>query len=69
MLISNSSTDNPFLSIAEIILSVIHGLLIIFLTVFLGTASLHVSSKYSLYLSKKVEKLVGLVGSSPIRES
>ena len=52
-----------------IILSVIHGLLIIFLTVFLGTASLHVSSKYSLYFSKNVEKLVGLEGSSPMRES
>ena len=35
-------------------------MLIIFLTVFLGTASLHVSSKYSLYFSKNVEKLVGL---------
>ena len=49
-----------FLSIAGIILSVIHGLLIIFLTVFLGTESLHVSSKYSLNFSKKVEKLVEL---------
>ena len=38
-------------------------MLIIFLTVFLGTASLHVSSKYSLYFSKNVEKLVELEGS------
>ena len=54
---------------AKIILSVIHGLLIKFLAGFFGTASFYVSSKYSLYLSKKVEKLGGLEGSKHTRDS